>query len=596
MVRGRFRHIFVITMFFALIGACAKINTPSGGPKDVTPPVVLKSLPINGAKNFKGEKIIITFDEYVTLDKINEKFMISPPLKTKPTIFLKGKNVIVEYDEKLRDSTTYTFNFQDAIRDLNEANVLQNYQFVVSTGPVIDSLSVTGNVLKAESLDPPKDAMVLMYENVADSAVRKLLPTYISRTDKNGYFRINNLRKGIYRLYALVDADNSKNYNLPDEDFAFLDNLITVTPENNYIPVVKDTVLVKPLTRKEADTTVLSGEYKLYLFQAEKKSHYLTSSTRNTRYKLTFTISMSPDSLGFDFLIPGKEKDSYYLERNAENDTMIVWLTDSTLYSQSQLNGIIRYPFTDTTGKVILRQDTIPLRFLVPRAARARAKPVPFRVQSNILKGTINPEQQIVMQSLTPFMVPDTSRIRLYDITGTERVKIPYRFIKDTINSCRLILKANLGQGKNYLYIADSASFGDIYGERSDSIGIRFNVRSEKTLGSLLFKIQNYQGPLIIQLLTNTEKLVEEKKINNAGEIEFKYLDQGRYRIRAIYDLNNDGKWTTGDFDKDKQPEPVSYYWQELEVKEGWKMNQDWDLSKQNYKRFKKSVTTNLSR
>jgi uncharacterized protein (DUF2141 family) len=585
MTRGRYP--FIVAVLFSVIMGCAKISSPSGGPKDITPPVVVKSLPANGEKNFRGNKIIITFDEYVVLDKINEKFMVSPPLKEKPVITMKGKNVIVSYDEKLQDSTTYTFNFQDAIRDLNENNVLENYQFVFSTGPVIDSLSVTGNVYRADNLEPPENTIILLYENLADSAVRKQLPSYISQADKNGYFRINNLRSGTYRLYALKDVDNSKNYNLPDEEFAFMSNAINVTAADNYIPFVKDTVLAKPKSAK-ADTIVLSGEHKLYMFKAEKKSHYLTSSSRNTQYKLTYTLSLPPDSLAFDFSIPGKDRRSFFTERNAENDTLVVWLTDSTLYSQPQVNTLITYPYTDTTGNVVLRQDTILLRFLIPRTTRLKPKPVPFKILSNISRGSIKPDQQIVMNSVTPFIFPDTSRIRIYELSGEDMIKIPYSFVRDTSNSCRLIMKTNLAQGKTYLYVADSASYGDIYGEISDSTGVKFIVKSEKNLGSLSLKIQNYDGPRIIQLLTNTEKMVMERKMDSDGGLEFKYLDPGKYRIKAIYDLNNDGKWTTGDFDREKQPEPVSYYWQEVDVKEGWKMDQDWDLSQKNFKKFKK--------
>jgi uncharacterized protein (DUF2141 family) len=584
-------RIFHVTVLFIFIAGCAKIGSPSGGPKDIKPPVVVKSTPANGQKNFKGKKITITFNEYVVLDKINDKFMVSPPMKEKPRIFLKGKSVVVEYNEDLRDSTTYTFNFQDAIKDLNEGNIIQNYQFVISTGPVIDSLSITGNVYKANDLEPPGDAMLLLYDNLADSAVIKLLPSYISQADKNGYFRINNIKAGKYRLYALEDLDNSKNFNLPDEEIAFMNDPIEVTAERNYIPVIKDTIITKPKTAKEVDTTVLKGEYKLFLFQQEKKNHYLTSSSRRIPYKLTYTLSLPPDTLGFDFLIPGKDSNSYFTERNKQNDTLVVWLTDSTLFSQSQINTIIRYPYTDTSGMIILKQDSILMRFVIPRSTRARVKPPSYKIMSTILKGSLKPEQMIVMESETPVNYPDTSKIRIYELAGTDKIKIPFTFMKDSSNSCRLILKANLVQGKNYLYIADSAAYSDIYGKQTDSTGTKFTVRSENTFGSLLFKIKNYQGPRIIQLLTSNEKLITERIMKNDGEIEFKYLDQGKYRLRVIYDLNGDEKWTTGDFAKRRQPEPVSYYWQELEVKEGWKMDQDWDLSDQNFKIFKKLTT-----
>jgi hypothetical protein len=107
-------------LLYLFIGACAKIGSPSGGPRDRTPPVVLKTVPEANSLNFKGRRIIITLDEYVTLDNINENLIISPPLQSRPKVWLRGKNVIVDIDEDLREDYTYTFNFHNAIKDLNE--------------------------------------------------------------------------------------------------------------------------------------------------------------------------------------------------------------------------------------------------------------------------------------------------------------------------------------------------------------------------------------------------------------------------------------------------------------------------------------------
>jgi hypothetical protein len=162
-IQSIFRRLFILVSGFILAAGCAKISSPTGGPKDKEPPVILKSVPLNGSKNFKGKKIVITFNEYVALDNINEKFMVSPPMENKPVILVRGKNVIIEYDEELRDSTTYTFYFQDAVGDLNEGNPINNYQFVFSTGSVIDSLSVTGNIFKASDLNPPEATLAMLY-------------------------------------------------------------------------------------------------------------------------------------------------------------------------------------------------------------------------------------------------------------------------------------------------------------------------------------------------------------------------------------------------------------------------------------------------
>ncbi len=231
-----------IALILLIVSACAKMSTPSGGKRDKTPPVMIESIPAQGTINFKGKKLVFTFNEYVTLDNINDKLLVSPPMKKKPRVVLKGKSVVTEILEPLRDSTTYSFYYQDAIKDLNEGNKIDNFQFVLSTGPVIDSLSVTGNVYNALDLEVPEKTMVLLYKDLADSAVEKLIPDYISRVDPTGYFRINNVHPGTYRLYALKDADNSLNYNLSDEEFAFMNSPIEVTPEKNYMPFVKDTI------------------------------------------------------------------------------------------------------------------------------------------------------------------------------------------------------------------------------------------------------------------------------------------------------------------------------------------------------------------
>jgi hypothetical protein len=595
-IRSIFKHFFPLVVIYILIAACAKISSPSGGPRDTEPPVVVKNVPLNGSKNFKGKKVVVTFNEYVTLDKINEKFMVSPPMSGRPEISLKGKSVVVEYDEDLLDSTTYTFNFQDAIRDLNEGNTINNYQFVFSTGPVIDSLSVTGNVYQAYDLNPPEATLVVLYTETEDSSFVKHIPAYISRADKNGYFSINNVRALNYRLYALKDIDNSKNFNLYDEEVAFLDSVIKVTPERNYIPVPADTIKVKKADTRSADTIQLQGEYKLYLFQHFKQLHYLTSSSRSVAYRLNYTLSLPPDTLGFHFSIPEYGTNSYFIESSREKDSIQVWLTDSTLYSQQIINSVIDYPFTDSTGNTILKQDTVLMRFLTPRSTRAKTKPVPYKVNTNVSSGFLKPGQQIIFNSETPFREPDTSRIMLFELEGKERIRIPFSLDRDSSNSCRIRMAASLYQDKNYLIIADRGSFGSIYGEQSDSTGNKFSVRSEDSYGKLVLNIRNYEGKRIIQLLTESEKPAGEIQMDKDGEVEFPLLEKGAYRVRVVYDLNGDGKWTTGDFFSGRQPEPVSFLPMTVDIKENFFLRYEWDISEMNVKKLRNTSAKSMGR
>ncbi len=599
------RFLLLLITAHILSSGCAKISSPSGGPRDREIPVIIESKPLNGSVNFRGKEISITFNEYVVLDKITEKFMVSPPMKNRPKVFTRGKDVRIQFEDTLRKNSTYTFYFQDAIRDLNENNAINNYQFVVSTGPVVDSLSVTGNVYSALSLDPPESALVLLYSQMADTFVVKQLPDYITRAEKNGDFRIDNVKPGRYRLYALRDADNSKNYNNRDEEFAFYPDTVQITPEKNFLPIKKDTAAVEPEAKaarqikpatserttrsmtpeKPAVKPPVKGEYLLIMFQAEKRNHYLTSSKRPLPYQLIYTLSLPPGEMKFNFRIPDINADKFFIENTRNKDTITVWLTDSTVYNKPLLSTIIQFPFTDSLGITDLKTDTIVMRYLAPRAPRGKViKRTPYKVDLGIKGGQLRPDIKVKFTAPTPFREPDTSKIKLFEMVKEEKTKVPLALFKDSANSCRYLMKANLQAGKNYLFIADSAAFKDIYGNSSDSTGIRFSLMTPESFGKITLNIKNHSGGRIIQLLDRSEKILRERYMSEDGKLEFPLLEKGFYRIRAIFDLNGDRKWTTGDFETHLQPEPVSYYPAEIEVKENWELFQDWNLEEKNFK------------
>ncbi len=251
------------------------------------------------------------------------------------------------------------------------------------------------------------------------------------------------------------------------------------------------------------------------------------------------------------------------------------------------ITTIVTYPFTDTLGNTIRKQDTIPMRFMLPKPVRGKAKPAPFRVTSSLAAGSLKPGQKIVFTSQTPFREPDTSRIRIYELKEKERIPVPYRIEKDKKNSCRLILHADFLQKKNYLFIADSAAFGNLYGEQADSTGAKFIVRNNETFSKLKLNISNFEGARIIQLLNEQDKILREALADKDGSTEFTLLDKGKYRLRVIYDINGDGKWTTGDFLSGRQPEPVSFYPREIDLPENFWADQDWDISEKNVKKVK---------
>ena len=145
-------------------------GSPTGGPRDVDPPEVVESDPPNYSVQFKAKKILITFNEYIVLDNVNQQLIVSPPMEEKPEVKLRKKTLIIEFEEDLKENTTYTFNFGNAIKDLHEGNKLQNFEYVFSTGEVLDSMSVRGTLRYAETLAKPEDPItVMLYSDSRDS-------------------------------------------------------------------------------------------------------------------------------------------------------------------------------------------------------------------------------------------------------------------------------------------------------------------------------------------------------------------------------------------------------------------------------------------
>jgi uncharacterized protein (DUF2141 family) len=572
----------ILTAAVALfVTNCAKISAPTGGSKDTTPPVVVKSIPPSGTTKFKGKSIDITFNEYFTLDKLNDKFMISPPVKTKPKITVKGKTLSILFMEDLKDSTTYTLNFPEVIKDLNEGNTIPNFQYVFATGNVLDSLSVTGNVVLADNLEAGKNILVMLYGNLADSAPKKVLPDYMTIADANGYFRINNIKAGNYRLFALSDKNSNNRYDLEDETFAFRDSVINVSAVRNYKPpepVVKDTVISKKVAIVKKEIPFLFGDYKLYLFTGKKTVHYLSSSDRKLPYQFLYYLSIPPDTMKFAFRFADQGEYRYFTEKNRTGDTIMIWLRDSTLYYQPAIKTIATYPFTDSTKRNIYRNDTISMRFSFPKPGKVKPGWKTFKVSENV-GGGIKPGQKVIFSSTTPLRPPDTSKIKLYHLQVKEKQRMPVIFVPDSTSSRKYILNTELSEGEKYLFIRDKESFGNIYGDQSDSSGVTISVRQPNSYGHLKMDVRNGQGNMIIQLLSQKESILEERRMVNSGLADFPMLEKGFYRVRVIYDINGDGKWTTGDFNKKIQPEPVTYFPRELETKADWEIVEEWDVS-----------------
>ena len=575
-ISGRLGVTALVVLF---ILSCAKINSPSGGPKDLDSPVILKSQPENSTVMFTGKSFIVTFDEFVVLDKITEKFMVSPPLETKPEVRLKGKSLVVSWKDTLVDSTTYTFYFQDAIRDNNENNAIPNFQYVFSTGPVLDSLSLSGNVFGAFDLEVVPDVQVMMYSNLSDTAPRKQLPAYISKPDVSGGFMINNIKPGRFRLYALKDINGNMMYDLEDEAFAFCDSIIDITP-GAYYNIIPDTIKYKPekAPEKTKDDIFTFGVHRLYAFTREAKKQYLRYTERKSSGSIGFGLAVPSDTGQVSIELTGIAPDTWYMENNARRDTFILWITSQEVYDREVINALLTYPFTDSTNTLIQKTDSVIFRFRKPEAPRSGTRKTPALSLATNISGKIKPGAIPAFTGPAPLDSPDTSKITLMHVVDSIKTELHAEFVKDSTNSRRILMKTPLIAGGSYTLECKGGAFTDIYGNATDSLFYRITVGVIEDYGSVTAKLSGYDGDVIIQLLGDKEKVLKEVFIKSPGAVKFELIDKGRYRMRAIYDIDSSRTWTTGDFSLMRNPEPVTYYPGELDVKINWELEQDWDL------------------
>lgn len=587
----RLKNIIILLIsisFFYLLffTSCANIGSPSGGPKDSIPPVVVKTVPALRGTEYKGKDVRFTFDEYIIPDEIKEKLVISPPMKKKPVIKMKGKTLIVEFAEPLRKESTYSLDFKDAVVDNDEKNPLNNFRFSFSTGKTYDSLRVAGYVKNAFTQDSIDNALVVLHRDTSYLAFIDSIPDYIGKTDKKGFFMIDNVAPGKYRLYALMDNDNSLTYNSSSEMIAFDDSLIVPTAKyvvrNDTIIRGQDTLLVT------GHTDFLPELQYLMMFQEIKFDQYLDSYKRNQANKCDFFFHESlSDSFRVNLIKPKPENDKWkFLETNLKRDSITVWLTDTLLSNNDSLKFELRYQVLDSLQHLVLKHDTIEMLYTPPKTPKIKRKKLEVSsVPTITLANNINPAghdiyRRIQVEAPEPLKSFDLSKIRLYKVVDTVKTLIPIVVEKDTNSIRKYYIEHQWEPNANYRFQIDSAAAYNIYGHPNDKVDVKFKIQKEDYYGKIFLNISSLNGPAIVQLLGNDkdEKILQKIQILEDGEIEFPYLKPDKYKFRLILDTNKNGKWDTGFLAKGLQPEKVVYFPKIIKVRSNFEYKENWKI------------------
>ena len=571
--------------------SCANQGTPTGGVKDSIPPMVLRTEPALRGTNFKGSDLRFTFDEFIIQEGISDKLVISPPMKKKPIIKMKGKTLIIEFTEDLRKELTYSLDFKDAVADNNEKNPIKDLRFSFSTGASYDSLRVAGYVKDALNHEPIEKVLVMLHRQLDYTSFIDSIPDYIATTDKEGLFLIDNVAKGNYRLYALNDADNSLTYNQTGEKIAFADSIMVPSAR---FSAENDTIV------KENDTIVVSGhvDYSpkpqyLMMFEEEKFNQYLDSYKRNQANKCDFFFTESlNDSFRINLIKPiANTQDWSFIESNLKRDSLTVWITDTLISSSDSLLFELKYEMLDSLNQMMLKTDTIEMVYVKPKLPKQKKKKSEVAVvptiilSSNINAGGHDLYQNINIEAPEPLLSFNTSMVRLYSILDSIKTEIPIVVQKDTNSIRKYFIEHPWEPDADYMFQIDSAAARNIYGNPSKKVEQKFKTQKEDYYGKIIMNISNLSGPAIVQLLSNEkdERILQKIQVLEDGKIEFPYLKPDKYKIRVIIDSNKNGKWDTGYLANYLQPEQVMYFSKIIKVRSNFdteeNLQMDYDVT-----------------
>jgi len=520
------RRYFPFVLYFLLpalvvLSGCANVIAPVGGPKDEAPPVVVKegSTP-NFQTRFQRQRILLNFDEWIQITEVSKQVVVSPPLEHPIEITLKGRTLRFDFDERevLRDSATYTINFGEAVKDLTERNPAKDLRFVFSTGDQIDSLSLQGTIVDAQTGEPVDGALFMLYDNLADTVVRTEKPFYFGRTNKEGRFKIENIKAGTFKGLALVDSDFNYLFNFKTERIGFTDSLITIPADTAANLTIK-------LFAEEIPIKIKDRELKGY------------GSAKIVFNRVPGGLNLRYDPPGA-VVYKAEVADSIRLWYRPDDSTALrtIYLeADSTFSDTLYVSPATRESFLKT----------------------AKLRDADARSLGSVLK--VNPGKEFRIQFNHPLDAIDTTRLAVFE--DTTRTRIPARIGISESAPNELLIGWNWKEGIRYEMELLPGAVRDWYGLANDSLMKKWIVEPVKSFGNIKLTIEGLDPELnyVAELLFQESNLVEKLLIENVETYQrnFTLLPPGNYSLRIITDLNKNGRWDAGLYDAKRQPEPI---------------------------------------
>lgn len=511
----RISKFLFLVVGLLLLTACAQVVSINGGPVDKVPPRVVENgiTPPNASTNFKSKEIRFKFDEFVKLNNPTQTITVVPDnIKIDATI--EKKTVVLKIVGEPQENTTYVITMNGAVKDFTESND-SLMQFVFSTGPVLDSLTFKGIVLDAKEMTPTKNTFVGLYLN-RDSAVYNK-PLYYASTNDKGEFKFEYLRPGVYEIYAIDDQSKDSKWQ-KTEKIAFSETLVDITPTS------KDSL-------------------QLLLFQPELPSKLSVKYVFPSRYSIASKKPIDLKAITF--------------EGQQLPDDLITWHTTDSL-------SFIARPVENSASIVVQYEDkSDSLRVKMPNNKRKILKPS-IDIQNN-LKGFFETDSMVIRFS-DRILAVDTSKIHLLQ---NDTVKIPFDF-----NFKNDVLKISWKgvKSKNIrLNVLDQALKFENFSE-SFSFTRTYDIIDISAFGSLHLSFNQLTNNAVVEMIFEGNIFKTFNVAKDGKQVFIPNLSPGNYSFKAFVDENDDGRWTTGDFELKRKPEPVIRFTEGVKIRSNWEI------------------------
>jgi len=490
------------------------MRTPEGGPRDTTPPKVLKMEPKDLTTNFTAKKIVITLDEYFNIQNESKEFSISPEQEKAPILKKDLKKLEIIFQDSLEKNTTYSLNFGKAIADVNESNVLKNLTYAFSTGPLLDSLSISGRVYNTLTGKPELDATVFIIPIARDSIFGNKKASIYTLTDSSGLYTLRNLKKDTYRIYALKEAAGDKIYQQRTDEIGFLKDSIVLT--------------------KNLDSINLG------IFKELAQAFRILDRRLNTDGSITMVFNQRLTKPEISILNNKAINDTKLLRFNKTNDSLKLWLQDLTFDSI----------------KVEIKNEGKPLDTIAFTREKKDTYTRQLQFSDNLEGSLLNPYRPYKLLFNFPVQNIDITKIKL---TEDSVARTNFVVTKDSTNILAYNINYPWRKKANYVLTFEEGAATGIFNAKNKLIRKTLRLASADEYGTFILKVEvpDSTKHYILELLNDKKAVISTEVITKNRTITYANYKVGSYFTRIIYDENKNGVWDTGSLALGTQPELI---------------------------------------